>query len=629
MRKHLIIVVVMLPLAAAIMAQNPQAIVRYQFGDNPAWSAPSFDDSSWPVAANSQVPQAPFPSDGYVWIRARVPIPPGLSGPLGIQSMHPVSGRGVQQYFANGVMVGQFGVFPPHDSARLEPRSLTFSIPAGIVNPGREAVVAIRAWSPQVDRLYYGPLRAALSIDRLSVLTTAAQADRASALLAVLPSVIVSLLLLLLGIALLAIFRRAASRELRLTAIWLISMPLYLIPISFLTASLLPFLTEREWFLIYIVFVIPGFLVTPELLWTVFGIRDRLFRSLAHAAWIVYLVGASLVSVPLYPAPWIPALFSISLGSLHVFNAICLGAVLWALIISRQNRVIAAAFSLINITYLLALGGVPLTLHIGPIAFPSQIVGFVIAGLTLTATLVYRAVTGWRAGQQLRTELAAAREIQQKFVPIALPSIAGFSLHAAYSPAAEVGGDFYQILPQQDGSNLLVVGDVSGKGLQAAMKGTLALGALRAFASENLSPATLLTRLNRELCRTGSEGFITCLSARIAVEGGVTLANAGHLSPYRNGKEIQLESGLPLGISPDVTYAESTLRLAPNDQLTFLSDGVVEARNASGELFGFDRTAAISTQSAEAIAHAAQQFGQEDDITVLTLSFAPAEALHA
>jgi hypothetical protein len=124
--------------------------------------------------------------------------------------------------------------------------------------------------------------------------------------------------------------------------------------------------------------------------------------------------------------------------------------------------------------------------------------------------------------------------------------------------------------------------------------------------------------------------FVTCLCARIEAEGNLILANAGHLSPYRNGEEIQLESGLPLGIAPDVTYCESTICLAPDDQLTFLSDGVIEARNSQGELFGFDRTAAIATQSADEIAVAAQSFGQEDDITVLTVQrSAPCDGANA
>jgi hypothetical protein len=95
------------------------------------------------------------------------------------------------------------------------------------------------------------------------------------------------------------------------------------------------------------------------------------------------------------------------------------------------------------------------------------------------------------------------------------------------------------------------------------------------------------------------------------------------LAPYLNGQEVALENGLPLGLAAESGYPETTRRLAPGARLTMLTDGVVEARSPTGELFGFDRTAAISTQSAEAISHAAQRFGQEDD-TRSSLRFAPA-----
>jgi serine phosphatase RsbU (regulator of sigma subunit) len=101
------------------------------------------------------------------------------------------------------------------------------------------------------------------------------------------------------------------------------------------------------------------------------------------------------------------------------------------------------------------------------------------------------------------------------------------------------------------------------------------------------------------------------------------IANAGHLSPYRNGVELDCPSGLPLGINLDVAFEERAIHLAPSDTLTFLSDGVVEARKPHGELYGFERTQKISTQSAHAIADAAKAWGQEDDITVLTLAFNP------
>jgi hypothetical protein len=627
----LILIAAAIPSAVAVHAQSTpaaQPVVRYYFGDNQDWASPAFDDGSWAVAANGQIPQAPLNSAGFLWVRVRIPVPSGLADPLGVQSIAPLPGPGVQQIFVNGIAAGQYGAFPPHNSARLPPRSLTFPISAGIATPGDTAVVAIRAWSPPIDRIAYGPVQPTFSIDRLSVLTTAAQADVVSAFLATLPSVVPSLLLFFLGIALLLIFRRAAGRELQLNAIWLITMPLYLILENSVTANLLSFLTAREWMFLYTVVVIPGFWVTPELLWTVFRIRDRLVRALAHATWIVFLLGANLLALPSHPAPWISTLYSISVDSLTLFNVICLGAVLWALFVSRHNRIIAAAFSLINITYLLAEAGIPLTLHIGPVAFASQVVGFVVAGLTITATLVYRAVAAWRAGQQLRSELSAAREVQQRLVPAALPAIDRFRLAAAYLPAAEVGGDFYQVLPRNDGSALIVVGDVSGKGLKAAMTGALAIGALRALAADEPSPARLLARLNRQVCSAQNDGFITCLCIRIGREGEMILANAGHLAPYRNGSEIELDSSLPLGIFADATYSETALQLVPGDTLTLVSDGVVEARTKDGELFGFERTAAISGRSAEDIARAAQAFGQEDDITVLTLTFAGVEAAH-
>jgi serine phosphatase RsbU (regulator of sigma subunit) len=99
----------------------------------------------------------------------------------------------------------------------------------------------------------------------------------------------------------------------------------------------------------------------------------------------------------------------------------------------------------------------------------------------------------------------------------------------------------------------------------------------------------------------------------------LTVANAGHLPPYRNGEELAVDAGLPLGIAPDEKYEERVSHLEPGDQLTLLSDGVVEARDAQGGLFGFERTRAISAQTAGEIAAAALKFGQEDDITVLTV----------
>lgn len=187
-------------------------------------------------------------------------------------------------------------------------------------------------------------------------------------------------------------------------------------------------------------------------------------------------------------------------------------------------------------------------------------------------------------------------------------------------PAAEVGGDFYHVVTLSDGSSLLILGDVSGKGLKAAMTGALAIGSFRTLAAQALSPATVLSRLNESLYRAGDGGFITCLCGQLWPGGRLILANAGHLSPYHNGDEVHLESGLPLGIVSTLQFAETTIELKRGDMVVMLTDGVVEVQSRSGELFGFERTRNISIQLATQIAAAAQAFGQSDDITVLCIT---------
>jgi serine phosphatase RsbU (regulator of sigma subunit) len=126
----------------------------------------------------------------------------------------------------------------------------------------------------------------------------------------------------------------------------------------------------------------------------------------------------------------------------------------------------------------------------------------------------------------------------------------------------------------------------------------------------------------RMLTRSGG-GFTTCLVLRVDPDGTVIAANAGHIAPYLAGQEMAMENGLPLGLSADTVYAESAFVMADGQQLTLMTDGVVEARDKSGLLFGFERTAAHSLDPAEAIAEAAQRFGQEDDISVISVTRVP------
>ena len=167
---------------------------------------------------------------------------------------------------------------------------------------------------------------------------------------------------------------------------------------------------------------------------------------------------------------------------------------------------------------------------------------------------------------------------------------------------------------------MVIIGDVSGKGISAAMTVSLLVGTFRILAYYTQRPGEILAAMNQRMIGRKNGGFTTCLVLRAMADGALILANAGHISPYLNSHELEGENGLPLGLVEQATYAESTFHLNREQQLTLVTDGVVEARSRTGELFGFDRTESISKNSAEFIAQSAQSFGQDDDITVLTLT---------
>lgn len=249
---------------------------------------------------------------------------------------------------------------------------------------------------------------------------------------------------------------------------------------------------------------------------------------------------------------------------------------------------------------------------------------YFIFATAVASALVTTSHINTEGARQLRaeTELEAARAVQQMLIPEEIPSLPGFKVESVYQPASQVGGDFYQILPLADGAALIVIGDVSGKGMPAAMTVSLLVGTFRTMADYSTSPAEILAEMNRRMLVRSKDGFTTCLVLRADADGILTMANAGHIPPYCNGEELAVENGLPLGLHAQSTYGESRFELRPGDQLTLLTDGVVEARSTTGELFGFARTQTCSRKGAEQILKAACAFGQEDDITVVTLALA-------
>ena len=224
--------------------------------------------------------------------------------------------------------------------------------------------------------------------------------------------------------------------------------------------------------------------------------------------------------------------------------------------------------------------------------------------------------------QVIERELRSAQELLQVLIPEALPSLPGYALTSSYQPAQEVGGDFFQIIPVSAGSYVIALGDVSGKGLRAAMAVSLIVGALRTLVEADPSPSAILAGLNRRLYNRLQGGFATCLVLQLDAHGRCTIANAGHPVPFLNGSEVALTGSLPLGILESTNYEESQLELQIDDFLVLYSDGLLEARNAQGEIFSFERLAALVADrpSADQALRSASAFGQEDDITVLTLT---------
>jgi sigma-B regulation protein RsbU (phosphoserine phosphatase) len=239
--------------------------------------------------------------------------------------------------------------------------------------------------------------------------------------------------------------------------------------------------------------------------------------------------------------------------------------------------------------------------------------------LSLTVIIVVRSIRMSRAQAIFEGDIDAARQVQQVILPEQIEAVPGFTVEIVYKPAQQVGGDFFQVLPLGDGGLVLVVGDVAGKGLPAAMMVSLLVGAIRSTAEFTKAPGDLLAHLNQRMMGRARGGFSTALAARIDADGLVTIANAGHLPPYLDGLEVELPGALPLGIVGGARYETKQFQLVLGSRLTFYSDGVVEARNTNGELLGFERAMELSTQSAAAIVEAASLFGQEDDITVVTV----------
>lgn len=589
---------------------------REHDGDSFAWAQPGFDDSGWQVVDLDNLGAT---QPGYRWYRLHLK----LAKERPHEHLLMVGGYGVYELYLNGSRVPETRLRSMFHVKR--PTEQTIILPDDV----EDFTLALRTHARASYSIWHLPLFLTANVGSVIAIDDERVSFESQRMYAALPSLAINGLLLLAGLGAFALYvSQNKSREylwlghylflLGLSNGLLYSATTGLVPLAWNNQLGDPLIYMYTIMQIEFTFCFIGRKVSQT--WRVYeallglSIFINIFNTLGSLRTEIYVTFEALIILPAALLLPIMLLLWYRKGNREAG---------WLIAPSLLPGATAAMGDLGNMSIFSGWGKLDFLANpvpVGVVYFQVSDIGDFLFLLAIAVVMFFRFTKVSREQARGAAELDAAREIQQRLVPAKLPQVKGYTIEAAYFPAQEVGGDFYQVFEERDGAQLVVVGDVSGKGLKAAMTSTLALGALRTLANEGLRPGEVLARLNRQMVQTADGGFITCACVRVAECGEVTVANAGHLAPYRNGVELLVSADLPLGISPEEIYEERTFQLDPGDRLTLLSDGVLEARDAHGVLFGFERTRAISAQSAESIAAAALKFGQEDDITVLILS---------
>jgi serine phosphatase RsbU (regulator of sigma subunit) len=356
---------------------------------------------------------------------------------------------------------------------------------------------------------------------------------------------------------------------------------------------------------------------------------------LARRRWPLGVLAASVVTLQVYYLANYPGMLAAVPLAVALYTAAAAGYLRWSLVIAAWYWVPPLLF---------AVRG-----DLGPVV--PALDGLVRDGAILLAVLLFGdAVRSHRAlmaeaEEQLRRaeedrerearELSAARVIQQQLLPKEMPSLPGWRAAAYYRPAREVGGDFYDFLELPDGQVAIIAGDVTDKGIPAALVMATTHSILRGDKPEVVSPGAVLARANDRLYPDiPAHMFVTCLYAVLdPANGRLRYANAGHNPPYAataDGVTELRARGMPLGAMPGMSYEENEVYLAPGESVLLHSDGLAEAHNSAGEMFGFPRLQKVVENSGggerlieESLSELREFVGgdweQEDDITLVAL----------
>ena len=630
MLKAMLLLLLPWPLAAQTALSIAPDHCVWKEGDDLRWAAPKIDESGWKPLSEWSGLSTPTP---FFWLRCS--FDPGRLA-AAVQPALQVSGNLAWQAYANGKLIGEAGdvTTGAHTSGWVDDYAIG---PAQPLRGGHLLVAVRMTFLPEINAERPLPSLALgdAELQRNAYYREVYENVKAQAVTWVCYALIASA-----GLFFLALywFDRSQRFVLWVSLTWLSLADLRIN--EFLTAASVHYPARVQFFLYAIgqclaIFGVPF----------IFALNQRRVPLFFRAIIVLNV----LYPLALTVAAILPLRLSMRLACFVDNGSWVMSIVLCSFIGSYSSRIAAFlplrtlprsqipfaivcfiwtvmdwAYSVVQFPFLHLNFGL-LLLAIQP--YRSLAIATVVIALTLLLVQRIRAINRDRAVMQ--GELEAARSVQKVLIPDEDPSIPGFKVETVYRPASQVGGDFFQVVPTVNGAALIVIGDVSGKGMPAAMTVSLLIGTFRTLAHFTQSPAEILAAMNQRMLARSGGGFTTCLALRLDADGSLTAANAGHLAPYLNGEEISIESGLPLGLDSASIYPEFSIRLPSDGRLTLVTDGVVEAKSVGGELFGFEHTREISNNSAEEIAGIAQAFGQEDDITVLTLSFAPIEAVRA
>ena len=619
----------------------------FHIGDDNQWAHPAINDAAGQGGWEHILPDQPWGAQGhyaytgFAWYRLHLRITPAPGFKSSFQLVLPRIGDVCEVYW-NGTPAGHYGTFPPHPSSPAQ------STPAVFTLAGKpEGVLAIRIWQGPLGSSssgYIGGLQETPIVGDPDSISAYINAWNYGFLRGTLYLDALNILYLVIGLAGFILWLRRRSDMLLLWfSIFAICPPIWTLQYTLrlpVSAQFAEFLIQPMWQLRNVAL---WFLLIDLL-----HLRDR--PGLVRWAKILAVLSLSAAFldgcltytpewlISAHTSRWIDVILTVVIEPSDLYLLV-LAAFGFRQKLDSARWILAISASLSQLVAVVAataqqgqrfthwtLGGrlyEPL-FHIGPVYITASNLLDLLLFFSILY-VVYRYVRDQQTRKAiLEQELASARELQEVLIPEKPPSLPGFSISSAYHPALEVGGDFFQIIPLEHpaGSTLIVLGDVSGKGLRAAMAVSLIVGAVRTLAETTSSPAEILAGMSRRLYGRLQGGFTTCLALRIDPGGVCTIASAGHPAPYLNDNEIHLPGALPLGIDPETKYDEIRLELKAGDRCALYTDGLLEARAASGEIFSFERLHELFASSPDAAkaSEAAVTFGQEDDITVLTLT---------